>query len=206
MDQEGISAVHLRPGATLEDAGYGQDGLGMLAEAAAAARYDTHANRDGHQVTPDTGGFPRAHLNFHTPADTRANLNNTNNNDDCKNDCSYNSCGDGIVEIGVEECDDGNTNNYDSCRNDCTYPYCGDQVVDAGEDCDDGNDLDGDGCDEVLAGYAALNGDGSVRWVFEAEKDRRNGHIVGSEEPCVCRIGVVVLIGGINDQLARGGK
>ena len=82
MDQEGISAVHMRPGATLEDAGYGQDGLGMLAEAAAAARYDTHANRDGHQVTPDTGGFPRAHLNFHTPADTRANLNNNNNNNE----------------------------------------------------------------------------------------------------------------------------
>ena len=36
-------------------------------------------------------------------------------------------------------------------------------------------DLDGDGRDEILAGYAALNSDGSVRWVFQAEKDRRNG-------------------------------
>jgi hypothetical protein len=36
-------------------------------------------------------------------------------------------------------------------------------------------DLDGDGRDEILAGYAALNADGSIRWVFEAEKGRRNG-------------------------------
>lgn len=36
-------------------------------------------------------------------------------------------------------------------------------------------DLDGDGRDEVLAGYAALNADGSLRWVFQAEAGRRNG-------------------------------
>lgn len=36
-------------------------------------------------------------------------------------------------------------------------------------------DLDGDGRDEILAGYAAINADGSVRWVFEAEKGRKNG-------------------------------
>lgn len=36
-------------------------------------------------------------------------------------------------------------------------------------------DLDGDGRDEVLAGYAALNGDGSVRWVFELEPGAANG-------------------------------
>ena len=36
-------------------------------------------------------------------------------------------------------------------------------------------DLDGDGQDEILAGYAALNSDGSIRWVFEAEKGKKNG-------------------------------
>jgi hypothetical protein len=36
-------------------------------------------------------------------------------------------------------------------------------------------DLNGDGRDEILAGYAALNSDGSVRWVFEAEKGKKNG-------------------------------
>lgn len=36
-------------------------------------------------------------------------------------------------------------------------------------------DLDGDGREEILAGYAALNPDGSIRWVFEAEEGKRNG-------------------------------
>ncbi len=36
-------------------------------------------------------------------------------------------------------------------------------------------DLDGDGRDELLAGYAALNPDGSTRWVFEAEPGKSNG-------------------------------
>ena len=36
-------------------------------------------------------------------------------------------------------------------------------------------DLDSDGQDELLAGYAALNSDGSVRWVFEAAKGKKNG-------------------------------
>ena len=39
-------------------------------------------------------------------------------------------------------------------------------------------DLDGDGRDEVMAGYAMLNHDGSVRWVFESrEVDQRRGHL-----------------------------
>lgn len=33
-----------------------------------------------------------------------------------------------------------------ACRTDCTVPVCGDGRVDAGEVCDDGNELDGDGC------------------------------------------------------------
>ncbi len=36
-------------------------------------------------------------------------------------------------------------------------------------------DLDGDGRDEVLAGYAALNSDGTERWVFTAQEGARNG-------------------------------
>ncbi len=36
-------------------------------------------------------------------------------------------------------------------------------------------DLDGDGRDEILAGYAALNSDGSVRWLFEGEPGKKNG-------------------------------
>ena len=38
-------------------------------------------------------------------------------------------------------------------------------------------DLDGDGRDEILAGYAALNADGSARWVFQADHGKKNaGH------------------------------
>jgi outer membrane protein assembly factor BamB len=39
-------------------------------------------------------------------------------------------------------------------------------------------DIDGDGRDELMAGYAMLNADGSVRWVFKAEKQERvGGHL-----------------------------
>jgi cysteine-rich repeat protein len=58
-------------------------------------------------------------------------------------------CGDGIV-AGVEECDDGmNTGGYGGCTPDCSLgPRCGDRVTQgsAGEECDDGNRLDGDTC------------------------------------------------------------
>ena len=38
-------------------------------------------------------------------------------------------------------------------------------------------DLDGDGRDEVAAGYAMLNADGSTRWVFQSQKvDQSRGH------------------------------
>jgi hypothetical protein len=39
-------------------------------------------------------------------------------------------------------------------------------------------DIDGDGRDEIMAGYAMLNPDGTVRWVFESEKvELRRGHL-----------------------------
>jgi outer membrane protein assembly factor BamB len=39
-------------------------------------------------------------------------------------------------------------------------------------------DLDGDGRDEIMAGYAMLNSDGSVRWVFQSKAvDQKRGHL-----------------------------
>jgi len=39
-------------------------------------------------------------------------------------------------------------------------------------------DIDGDGRDEIIAGYALLNPDGSVRWVFRSKKvDQSRGHL-----------------------------
>jgi fibro-slime domain-containing protein len=61
-------------------------------------------------------------------------------------------CGDGQVEPGVEDCDDGhNLSTYGQpgcgpgCRN---VPRCGDGRIDSlySEACDDGNQIDGDGC------------------------------------------------------------
>ena len=37
-------------------------------------------------------------------------------------------------------------NTASQCRTNCTVPRCGDGVFDAGEVCDDGNTIDGDGC------------------------------------------------------------
>jgi outer membrane protein assembly factor BamB len=39
-------------------------------------------------------------------------------------------------------------------------------------------DLDGDGRDEIFAGYAMLNSDGSVRWIYKSKKvDQARGHL-----------------------------
>ncbi len=59
-------------------------------------------------------------------------------------------CGDGILDPG-EECDNGVNNSdtlADTCRTTCELPWCGDGVVDpgGGEECDDGNAVNGDGC------------------------------------------------------------
>jgi fibro-slime domain-containing protein len=61
-------------------------------------------------------------------------------------------CGDGQVEVGVEQCDNGsNLSGYgqQGCAPGChVVPYCGDGAVDSrwGETCDDGNITPGDGC------------------------------------------------------------
>ena len=96
------------------------------------------------------------------------------------------TCGNDIVEVG-EDCEAGNPNyntiiycpsaagNYNEmimgCRYDCHWPlqpepclYCGDGVFSPqyGEQCDDGNPNDGDGCDascqiELLCGNSQLD-------------------------------------------------
>jgi cysteine-rich repeat protein len=61
-------------------------------------------------------------------------------------------CGDGITQPAREGCDDGtelNTGEYGGCTDDCQLaPFCGDNHldVDEGEQCDDGNRNNFDGC------------------------------------------------------------
>jgi cysteine-rich repeat protein len=93
--------------------------------------------------------------------------------DGCDSNCSFEFCGDGIVQTGLgEECDDGNQDNYDDCRNDCTFPYCGDGILDDGEECDDGNNVDGDGCDSNCS--FEFCGDGIVQTGLGEECDDGN--------------------------------
>jgi len=75
-------------------------------------------------------------------------------------------CGNGEIDDG-EECDDGPDNSDvlpDHCRQNCTLPRCGDGVVDPGEgeQCDDGNLVDGDGCDSDCTFSSGVCGNGIV--------------------------------------------
>jgi cysteine-rich repeat protein len=60
------------------------------------------------------------------------------------------ACGDGVRLFACgEHCDDGAANSDvapDACRTTCRPARCGDAVVDGGEECDDGNTRNCDGC------------------------------------------------------------
>ncbi|MCB9565938.1 MAG: DUF4215 domain-containing protein [Myxococcales bacterium] len=87
---------------------------------------------------------------------------NADNTDDCLDDCTLPTCGDGYVQAGVEACDDGNADNSDGCLATCEVAACGDGYVQAGvEECDDGNNDDADGCLSTCT--MAVCGDG-VLW------------------------------------------
>ncbi|HWN66428.1 MAG TPA: DUF4215 domain-containing protein [Haliangium sp.] len=74
---------------------------------------------------------------------------------DCDEDCTKPICGDRVVNEHAiheatrrpEECDDGGRNTA-TCDADCTFAVCGDDVKNAaaGEECDDGNARNDDGC------------------------------------------------------------
>ncbi len=48
---------------------------------------------------------------------------NSDDSDQCGNDCTWTGCGDGILAPG-EQCDDGNLNNEDACSNHCAVSNC----------------------------------------------------------------------------------
>ena len=69
-----------------------------------------------------------------------------------------NTCGDSIVDTG-EECD-GGPDGSSTCDFDCTYSVCGDNIVNtlAGEECDDENTSNGDGCSSICTFETCGNG------------------------------------------------
>ncbi|HVH99592.1 MAG TPA: DUF4215 domain-containing protein [Enhygromyxa sp.] len=73
---------------------------------------------------------------------------NGSNEDGCTNDCLFNLCGDGFLFVGVEECDPGfgGIGPNEACVPGCMINVCGDGFAGPGEQCDDGNPFDGDGC------------------------------------------------------------
>jgi cysteine-rich repeat protein len=85
---------------------------------------------------------------------------NLDDSDECRNDCTRASCGDGLVRPGIEDCDDGNQDDSDGCLSTCVAASCGDGVLYVGvEDCDDGNEEDGDACSSsCVAGTGCGNG------------------------------------------------
>lgn len=57
------------------------------------------------------------------------------------------ACGDGIIDIPYEACDDGDPTDAGGCSHDCKSQLCGDGVIAEGfETCDDSNAENGDGC------------------------------------------------------------
>jgi cysteine-rich repeat protein len=75
---------------------------------------------------------------------------NVMSGDGCSALCADEFCGDGAInDNGAEECDDGPLNDDETpgaCRENCELPNCGDAIHDPGEECDDGNDNETDGC------------------------------------------------------------
>lgn len=85
---------------------------------------------------------------------------------DCTAACQINRCGDGHVDVlgpdHLEGCDDGSggiPQDSPTCDADCTLAACGDGRVNtvAGEQCDDGNTVDGDGCDSCRVAACTIN-------------------------------------------------
>ena len=55
---------------------------------------------------------------------------NTLDEDGCSSACVIETCGDAVVQIGMNEvCDDGNLIDGDGCDDSCAAEYCGDGAI-----------------------------------------------------------------------------
>ena len=112
--------------------------------------------------------------------------------DACTSACKLATCGDGLVQAGVEACDDGNNVDEDECTSACELPACGDGFVQGDEACDDGNAIDEDECTGTCA--VATCGDGFVHAGVESCDDANDIDDDACSNACVaatCGDGVV---------------
>jgi cysteine-rich repeat protein len=103
-------------------------------------------------------------------------------------------CGDGERVPGCEACDEGAGNSDtlpDACRTSCERAQCGDGIVDAGEQCDDGNGADCDGCDAGCAvepGVVCGDGERSRACGEECDEGPDNSDAVADRCRTDCRM------------------
>ena len=125
---------------------------------------------------PDAGGTCNANCtvpscgNGSVEPPERCDDGNRDDEDACSTRCLPASCGDGLLQRGVEQCDDGNASNQDACLETCKLARCGDAFVELGvEPCDDGNTIETDAC--LTGCISARCGDGLVWSGVEACDD-----------------------------------
>jgi cysteine-rich repeat protein len=104
---------------------------------------------------------------------------NTVDGDTCSSDCRFGvGCGNGHIDVNalgeqLEECDDGVLNNGSDkdCRSDCVINRCGDNKINTNgthhEDCDDGDQIDTNGCTNACK--VAACGDGILGLTEECD-------------------------------------
>ena len=94
-------------------------------------------------------------------------------------------CGDGLINLSFEQCDDGNSANDDNCSSTCTREndaVCGNGSLEDGEACDDANAADTDVC--LSTCRLAFCGDGFVR---NGEEQCDDGVLNSNTTPDACR-------------------
>ena len=110
---------------------------------------------------------------------------NREDGDVCTNACEVARCGDGVLHVGVEACDDGADNSdTGACTSDCEEARCGDGLVHEGvEECDDNNSDDEDGC--ISNCQAATCGDGFLWRNVEVCDDGNTMEHDGCSSSCI---------------------
>lgn len=117
-------------------------------------------------------------------ADEACDDGNAVDTDACLSNCQLASCGDGIVQQGVEACDDGtNDGAYGGCNPGCgsLAPHCGDGTVQAGvEHCEGATGFASVGCDACLFDFSAttqLYCNGTCTWAGAEGCDQADADI-----------------------------